>query len=89
MVATAPSDLRVVDRSWLWQSTVWVVLGLFVLGLGGTFAGLVSVFLGGGIVGFLLAAIVWAAALFGGVYLALRGLALLVRGVIDDEIFGE
>jgi len=89
MVATAPSDLRVVDRSWLWQSTVWVVLGLFLLGLGGTLAGLVSVALGGGILSFVVAAAVWAAALFGGVYLAMRGIALLMRGVLDGEVFGE
>ncbi|RBI63424.1 hypothetical protein [halophilic archaeon] len=89
MVATDPDDLEVVDSSWLWHATRWVVLGLLALGFGGAAAGGVSVVFGGGILGFLVAAAVWVAALFVGVYLGLRGLATLLWAVDKEEIFEE
>lgn len=89
MVATDPDDLEVVDSSWLWHATRWVVLGLLALGFGGAAAGGVSVVFGGGILSFLVAAAVWVAALFVGVYLGLRGLATLLWAVDKEEIFAE
>ncbi|WP_227353475.1 hypothetical protein [Haladaptatus salinisoli] len=71
------------DTDWLWRSTVYVTLGVIVAFLG---SGVVAVLvLALDTFGVFLSLFVSLASLFFGVYLVLRGLAILVGAVADGK----
>ena len=74
---------RTVDRSRLWRSTVWVVLGVLTVVVGRTLATLLAG--AGGVVGALVFAVVTLVALLVGVFFVLKGLVLLLEAVGERQ----
>ena len=74
---------RTVDRSRLWRSTVWVVLGVLTVVVGRTLATLLAG--AGGVVGVLVFAVGTLVALLVGVFFVLKGLVLLLEAVGERQ----